>query len=111
LFADALWSLAIFAAGFGLWYGSLLVTTPSLTTDYFGARHAGAVIGVVYTALAPGCFLGPTLAGWAYDLYDSYTVPIIGSVIAMAVATACAMMLPGKVDSSPGPPSPSLRAR
>ncbi len=101
LFADALWSLAIFAAGFGLWYGSLLVTTPALTTDYFGARHAGAVIGTVYTGLAPGCFLGPTLAGWAYDLYDSYTVPITGSVIAMTIATACALMLPRKMAPSP----------
>ncbi|MGH2598012.1 MAG: MFS transporter [Dehalococcoidia bacterium] len=94
LVADQAWSLAIFAVGFGLTYGSWAALTPALAVDYFGARHAGAIIGVLYTSIAPGAFLGSTMAGYAYDRLDSYTVPIIACAATVAVATVCTVLLP-----------------
>lgn len=99
LLATELWSLAIFAAGFGLAYGSLSALYPALGADYFGTKHAGAIIGILYTALVPGSLLGPTLAGYAYDLYDSYTLPIAASVTTMVAAAICTLFLP---DPQPG---------
>lgn len=94
LVADRVWSLAIFALGFGLWYGSFAALAPALGADYFGTRHAGAIIGLLYTSLVPGSLLGPTLAGAAYDLFDSYTVPVLASVVVMTVALIVALLLP-----------------
>jgi MFS family permease len=94
LVSGQVWSLGLFAVGFGICYGTFFALTPALATDYFGTRHAGAVIGILYTALVPGCVLGPTLAGWAYDLHGSYTVPISASVVTMVAAVLVAMRLP-----------------
>jgi MFS family permease len=102
LLATEPWSLAIFAAGFGLAYGSLAALYPALAADYFGTKHAGAIIGIFYTSLAPGSLLGPTLAGYAYDLYDSYALPILASVVTMVGAAICVLFLPD--------PQPSIRA-
>jgi predicted MFS family arabinose efflux permease len=94
LVADQVWSLALFAFGFGVWYGSFAALAPALGADYFGARHLGLILGVLYTSLAPGAFLGPTLAGWAYDLDQSYTIPIVAGVLTMALALGCTLLLP-----------------
>jgi MFS family permease len=94
LVAEHLWSFAIFAVGFGVWYGSFAALAPALTADYFGTRHAGAIIGILYTALVPGALLGPTVAGAMYDARDSYTVPIVASIVIMSVAVLCALLLP-----------------
>jgi len=94
LISEQVWSLGVFALGFGLGYGSFLALSPALAADYFGAHHAGVIIGVLYTALVPGCVLGPTLAGWAYDLSDSYMLPIAASTTTMLVAAAIAWTLP-----------------
>lgn len=94
LVADQVWSLALFAFGFGVWYGSFAALAPALGADYFGPRHLGLILGVLYTSLAPGAFFGPTLAGWAYDLDQRYTVPIAASVVVMALALVCTLLLP-----------------
>jgi MFS family permease len=89
LAATELWSLLIFAFVFGVGYGGFVALAPALTTDYFGVRHAGAIIGLLYTSVALGTLVGPTLAGVAFDLRDSYTLPIVLSAAANLVAAAC----------------------
>jgi hypothetical protein len=55
--------------------------------DYLGARNAGAIIGALYTSVAPGTLIGPPLAGYAFDLWGSYTVSIVVAIGFMALAT------------------------
>lgn len=93
LAADQVWSLAVFAIGFGLWYGSYFALAPALAADLFGARYAGTIIGVLYTALVPGALLGPPLAGAAYERYGSYALPITVSVVLMVIAAVCTFLL------------------
>ena len=43
---------------------------PAITVEYFGGRHASGIIGALYTGGAAGSFLGPKLAGDAFDALD-----------------------------------------
>jgi len=88
-----LWSLLVFAFCFGTGYGGFVALIPALTADYFGVRQAGAIIGLLYTGIGIGSFLGPILAGVAFDLSYSYTLPILLSAGANLVAVCCIIAL------------------
>lgn len=88
LVAKEMWSLALFAVLFGAAYGGYVAIVPALASDYFGGRNAGGIIGVLYTGAGFGALIGPTLAGVAFDLNDSYTVPIVfGAAMNVLAAT------------------------
>jgi len=83
LAAHTAWQIAIFALVYGTCYGGFVALAPALIVDYFGARNASGLIGISYTAVALGTLAGPPLAGYAFDLFTSYTLPIgIGAVAA-----------------------------
>jgi MFS family permease len=96
LIAASAWQLAIFAFIFGICYGGFVALYPALTVDYFGGRHASGIIGVLYTGGAAGSFLGPKLAGDAFDRFGSYTIPI-------AIGAACALLAVVFVIAAPEP--------
>jgi MFS family permease len=89
LAATESWSLLVFAFLFGVGYGGFVALMPALTSDYFGVRHAGALLGLLYTGAGIGTLIGPTLAGWVFDVRDSYTLPILLSAAANLVAVGC----------------------
>ena len=76
LAATTAWQLSIFSLGFGACYGGFVALYPAIAVDYFGGRNAGGIIGILYTGGAAGSFLGPRLAGDAFDIFGSYTIPI-----------------------------------
>lgn len=98
LAATQAWSLLVFAVLFGIGYGGFVALIPALTSDFFGVRHTGALIGLLYTGAAIGSLVGPTLAGVAFDLRDSYTLPILLSAAANLVAAGCMVVIgdPGR---------------
>jgi len=80
LFSTNFWPLAVFALAFGLFYGGFVALAPAVLVDYFGARNAASMIGILCTSVAVGTLIGPTAAGFAFDLSHSYTLPILASV-------------------------------
>jgi MFS family permease len=80
------WGLALFAFGYGVFYGGFVALLPALVMDHFGGRNIGAIIGVLYTSVAVGTLVGPTAAGYAFDLSRSYLLPIVASIGANLVA-------------------------
>lgn len=86
-------ALVIFAVLFGVCYGGFVGLLPALTAVYVGGRHIGSVIGVLYTSVGIGTLLGPSLAGAAYDLSRSYTVPILVSAGTNVVAVLCMLLV------------------
>jgi MFS family permease len=86
--AERFWSLAIYALMFGTCYGGFVALIPALTVDYFGGRSAGGIIGILYTSVALGTLAGPPLAGLAFDLTRSYSVPIAAGALCALVAAA-----------------------
>ena len=80
--------LAVFALVYGVFYGGFVALAPAVVIDYFGGRNAGSLIGILYTSVAFGTLVGPTFAGYAYDISHSYLLPILISVGANLVAAA-----------------------
>jgi MFS family permease len=84
--ATNLWSLAAFAFVYGVFYGGWVAVLPAVVMDYFGGRNVSGIIGILYTSVAFGTLIGPSAAGFAFDLSHSYTVPILASAGANIVA-------------------------
>ena len=97
------WALAIFAFAYGVFYGGYVALLPALVMDYFGGKNIGAIIGVLYTSVAIGTLVGPSAAGFAFDLTQSYnlviTASICGNVIAGFIMFAVSRMA---THSAPG---------
>jgi OFA family oxalate/formate antiporter-like MFS transporter len=86
VFATGLWTLAIFAFAYGVFYGGWVAVLPTVVMDRFGGRNVGGIIGVLYTSVAFGTLIGPSAAGFAFDISHSYTLPILASVGANTIA-------------------------
>ena len=85
-FATDVWSLAGFAFGYGIFYGGWVALLPALVMDYFGGRNVSGIIGILYTSVAFGTLIGPSAAGFAFDVSHSYTLPILASACADLIA-------------------------
>lgn len=92
--AQGFTALAIFALIFGLFYGGFVALVPAFTADLFGLRAMSAVLGVLYTSVAFGTLLGPTLAGWVFDTTGSYTWPILICTAGCVVSALMVWKLP-----------------
>ncbi|MFZ5672532.1 MAG: MFS transporter [Pseudomonadota bacterium] len=88
--AGGFWTLALFAFLFGVFYGGWVAIIPSVATDYFGGRHIGGILGVLYTSVAFGTLIGPSAAGFAFDINHSYRLPILASIAVSFVAAGLA---------------------
>ncbi|WP_077966154.1 MFS transporter [Ensifer adhaerens] len=93
--ADGPWALAGFALLFGLFYGGWVAVLPAVVADHFGRRNVGGIIGLLYTSVAIGTLIGPSLAGFIYDASNSYSLAIAISGGANAVAALVAIVTNG----------------
>jgi MFS family permease len=82
------WSLGAFALVFGVFYGGWVAVLPAVVMDHFGGRNVSGIIGILYTSVAFGTLIGPSTAGFVFDLSHSYTLPILASAGANIVAAA-----------------------
>jgi MFS family permease len=80
------WPLVGFALAFGVAYGGWVALLPSVVMDYFGGRNVSGIIGVLYTSAGFGTLIGPSAAGFAFDVSHSYTLPILASACANVIA-------------------------
>ncbi|RST52103.1 MFS transporter [Variovorax sp. DXTD-1] len=80
------WGLAVFAFAYGVFYGGFVALLPALVMDYFGGRSISAILGVLYTSVAVGTLIGPSTAGFAFDVSRSYMLPILASIGANLIA-------------------------
>ena len=64
-------------------------------------RNVGALIGILYTSVAVGTLIGPSVAGFAFDATRSYTVPILASAGANLLAAAVLAATQGRGAKAP----------
>lgn len=81
--------LLLFSPGFG---GSMVVRG-AILREYFGKASFGKMLGIVLGSASIGGILGPTLAGYAFDRFGSYTMvwQLMSAVSMMAVVLALRM--------------------
>jgi MFS family permease len=104
------WQIGVFALVFGACYGGFVALAPALIVDYFGPRNASSLIGLSYTAVALGTLAGPPLAGYAFDVYRSYTLPIAVSAVAAIAAAVLVRIAPDPATERARPASVPRRA-
>jgi len=105
-------ALAPFAFLAGFNYGGVLVLYASTTARCWGADRVGGIYGWLFSANIPAA-LAPALAGWAYDRWASFTVPLEG-IGALLIVAAWLVLRRGPLEeggdgepaSPPGPPRP-----
>ena len=79
-------ALVVFALVYGVFYGGWVAVLPAIVMDQFGGRNVSGIIGVLYTSVAFGTLVGPSAAGFAFDINNSYWLPILASVCANVIA-------------------------
>ena len=88
LVGDSMVILGIFAVLVGTFWGGSVALAPSVMADYFGTRAVSGIIGVLYAGVGFGALVGPIIAGLVFDLWQSYLIAILYSIIAPVIAAA-----------------------
>ena len=86
LVSAGVWSLAAFAFVYGVFYGGWVAVLPAVVMDQFGGRNVSGIIGILYSSVAFGTLIGPSAAGFAFDVTGNYTLPILASAAANITA-------------------------
>ena len=81
---------AVFAVGFGAAYGGFVALLPAVTTDRFGRRSAGGVIGVLYTGRGVALLLAAPLLAVLVDEGGGYGMPL--GLMALVGAAGVALL-------------------
>ncbi|HVE49684.1 MAG TPA: MFS transporter [Casimicrobiaceae bacterium] len=100
--ADALWSLYVVSAMFGLFQGGIVPAYAIIVREHFSAREAGARIGTVIMFTLLGMALGGWMSGKAYDMTGSYTAAFVNGILWNALNLSIAVFLLSRVTRLPG---------
>ena len=84
---DAVWILLVSAIVSGLTEGITPVNWGAIG-DYFGRHHYATLRGIINLSYSWALLLVPFAAGWWYDQYESYTVPLVVSLVAAGASAA-----------------------
>ena len=71
------WQILLALPLFGLGWGGIIPTRPSLQAEVFGLRAFGAIQGLVFTVGTIGGLSGPVFAGFMYDQTESYRLSFV----------------------------------
>jgi len=79
----------------GIALGAQFGALPFFIARYFGLRHFGTILGVMYSAVIAGQGITPVLLDAAFDMMGSYRAAIIVSMGAMGLGSLLLFLLPG----------------
>ncbi len=97
----------ISAAGIGFGVGGLHLLIRLVWADYYGRQNLGTIRGLTMSAQVGGQALGPVIAGFMFDYFDSYRIPF--TFFAVAVFLAGIMALAATPPRAPTPTAPTAR--
>jgi len=78
--SDALVSLYVVSALFGLFQGGIVPCYPMIVREYFPPQEAGARVGTVLMATLMGMALGGWMSGAVFDLTGSYRAAFLNGI-------------------------------
>jgi MFS family permease len=100
--ADAMWSLYVVSAMFGLFQGGIVPAYAIIIREHFPPKEAGARVGTVLMFTLLGMALGGWLSGKAYDLTGSYTAAFMNGIGWNLLNLSIAIFLLYRVSGTPG---------
>ncbi|MCP4822675.1 MAG: MFS transporter, partial [Shimia sp.] len=81
---------------YGFSHGGLFTVVSPLVAEYYGMRAHGAIFGTILFFGTIGGAIGPILAGWIFDVTDSYQNAFLGLATLAAIGLALVASLPTK---------------
>ncbi len=81
---------------YGFSHGGLFTVVSPLVAEYYGMRAHGAIFGTILFFGTIGGAIGPILAGWIFDVTDSYQHAFLGLATLAAIGLALVASLPTK---------------
>ena len=91
--ASSPWMLFVFATILGFGYGGHGTQLPALTGEILGLSHMGSILGAVTFFWGLGGALGTVLAGYMFDITNSYISAFVIGAIAMLTVTVATYLL------------------
>lgn len=88
------WMGYLFAAIFGISYGTLEILLSPLVAKLFGLSSLGIISGVVHNFGSTAIMVGPVLAGYIYDITGSYQVAFLLCAAMTIVSITSVTLLP-----------------
>ena len=89
----------ISAAGVGFGVGGLHLLIRLVWADYYGRQNLGTIRGLTMSVQVGGQALGPVIAGFLFDYFDSYRIPF--TFFAVSVFLAGILALAAKPPTAP----------
>ncbi len=86
--AEEWWRIYVYVALFGVVFGSALPMRAMTMSRHFSGETYGRLMGLQQTMTAPAMAGGPFIVGALRDLTGSYTLPWIGAITLLVLATA-----------------------
>lgn len=71
------WTLYFFGVIFGFAYGGLAAIQSPLIADLFGLISHGSIFGIITFVITMGGGIGPSFAGYIFDITNSYHIPFL----------------------------------
>jgi MFS family permease len=71
-YVQVIWVVFVFLFLFAPGYGGGIVLRAAILREYFGRNSFGKMIGITMGSASIGGIIGPIVAGWAFDTFESY---------------------------------------
>jgi OFA family oxalate/formate antiporter-like MFS transporter len=91
--------LLLFAVVAGFNYGGILVLYAACAARIWGAENVGQVYGWLFSANIPAATF-PVLAGFGYDRWQSFIIPLSVIAVLLLAATIGVQRLGGTIGTS-----------
>ncbi len=87
-----LWMLFLFGVAFGFGHGGIATMESPIVANVFGMRSHGVILGLVFFSDTVGGAIGPFLAGYIFDVTNSYRLAFLICAI-LGVISLVAILL------------------
>ena len=95
VFSKEVWMLYLFALPFGLAQGGMGAAESPLVADIFGLKSHGLIYGVTSFGFTLGGAAGPWLAGYVYDVRNSYDLAFLACAVIGVIGLILATLILG----------------
>jgi len=96
---NSLMHYSLFGFCFGFSYGGWIPIFPSLLKDFFGKKHVGQIFGVFGTGFSISAIIGPPLAGFLVDKFNTYEYGFYICIIACLIAALLSLLIKKPIKS------------
>jgi len=86
-YVKVIWVVFVFLVLFSPGYGGGMVLRGAILREHFGRNSFGKIMGITMGSASIGGILGPTLAGWVFDVLGTYQITwlVFGGVSSVAI--------------------------